>query len=196
MEHHAVAEPLDRPPAVGRRGAVHDVGQACGSRRCRLVPTLLRKLGVAGEVEERDRRRLPCVPRRDPAGLHQLFRDTHDVIEHRVLAMPSLQPRHDRPDERCVLRGLVVDQAVPIAHRKVVAVDALTDCNVEELQTRGDQPLDRPAVEAGESRELLVVGEFECLHEERQHVGVFGTNPVVARRGETELATEPTQELR
>jgi hypothetical protein len=72
----------------------------------------------------------------------------------------------------------------------------LPHCQVEELQPRADEPLDRPAVEPREARELVVVGEVERGDDELEHLRVLVTQPVVLGRRKAELAAEAPQQLR
>ena len=57
IEHDAVPEPLDRFPAVGHRGPLHDPVQALGETRGRFVAAFLGQSCVARDVEEAHRRR-------------------------------------------------------------------------------------------------------------------------------------------
>src|SRR5262245_55872389 len=82
-----------------------------------------------------------------PPCRHEDLRHADDVLEDGVLAMPTLEPGHDRLDELRVARSPLVDERVPLRVRDVEVVHPLADSDVEELQPRRDQPLHARAVE-------------------------------------------------
>jgi hypothetical protein len=113
-----------------------------------------------------------------------------------VLPVATLKPGDEGADELGESDAFLVDDAVLLLVGEIEGADALPNRTVEELEPGADEPLHRAAVEAGEARELAVVREIEPPHDEREHLRVLGTDPVVGSRWQTELAAETPQELR
>ena len=109
--------------------------------------------------------------------------------------MAALEPGDGRGRESREAGCSFVGHDIPFRVRQVERlVDALADCDVEELQPTADEPLHAAAVEPREARELLVVCEVELCDDERQHLRVLGANAVIRGRGQPELATQPPEE--
>src|SRR5215210_7052327 len=148
------------------RGLLYDARESRGQLGCRLISSLFRQRGVAGEIQERDRRRLSRLPRSDASLLHEAFGHGDDVLEHRVLPVPGLEPGDEAADELGESRGLLVDEAVLLLVRELEGPDTLANRSVEELEARGDESLHGAAVEPGEARELLLIRQIESRDDE------------------------------
>lgn len=109
-----------------------------------LISSVFGQRRVPGEVEERNRGRLPLLRRRDSSFLHEAFRDADDVLEHGVLPVPRLEPRHEGSDELGVPGRLLVDDGVPLLVRELEVPDPLADREIEKLETGRDQPCTLP----------------------------------------------------
>jgi hypothetical protein len=119
------------------------------------------------------------MQRHDPALVHEPLGDGDEVLEHRVLAVASLQPGHHARHELRVRPGACVDELVLLVVREALdRLDVFADGAVEEREPRRDEPLQRPSVEPREPRELVVGGEIERRHDLREHLGVGGPDAV------------------
>ena len=88
-----------------------------------------------------------------------------------------------------------VDEAVRLVARQVERCHTLGDDSVEELDARADETLHRAAVEAGESRELVLLAHVEPRDHEREDLRVLGANAVVRVRRQAELGAETPQDV-
>src|SRR5687767_4317232 len=110
--------------------------------------------------------------------------------------MAPLKPGDEALDELGERAGPLVDGPVLLVVREVIeGRDPLANRPVEELETRGNEPLDATAVQPGEARQLVVFSQIELREDEREDLGVLGANPVVRRWRQTELRAEPPSEL-
>src|SRR5215218_436318 len=150
---------------------------------------------VPRKVEEGDGGRLPLRRRADPTLLQPALGEAREVFADAVLPVALLEYRNHPRDELGVRRGALVDELVLLLVREVEGCRPLPDGPVEELKAGRDEPLDAAAVETGEAREILVVGEIECRQHQRQHLRVLGAHPVILRRRHAELSGEPPHEL-
>ena len=174
---------------------MHDAGEI-GGERCRgLVAALFGERRVAREVEEGDRGRLLGLLRGDPPLLHELLGDPDEVLEHGALSVPPLEPRDEALDELGVRARALVDERVLLLVGEVEVRHLLPHEKVEELEPGADEPLDRPAVEPREARELVVLGQVEGRDDELQHLSVLVAEPIVLGRREAEFPAEPSQEV-
>ena len=106
-----------------------------------------------------------------------------------MLPVPPLQPGDEALHELGVgARALVDHGALLLVGQAFACGDLLPDCEVEELEPGPDEPLNRPAVEPREARELFVVGQAERGHDQLGHLRVLVAEPVVLGRREAELA--------
>ena len=90
VEHHAVAQPLDRPPAMLDRDARDEPSEDVGEVGRGHVPPLARQSREARDVEEAHRRR-PFLGSDDPRR-GELSGDPLDDV--RGIGIPELGPVH------------------------------------------------------------------------------------------------------
>src|SRR5918999_1287954 len=87
VEHHPVAEPLDRLPPVLLGGPSHKGGQPRRQIRGGLIPPLLGQSRVSGDVEEAHRRRTV-----EPTEQTRLLQDAFDLLDETLAPGVFLMP--------------------------------------------------------------------------------------------------------
>ena len=173
----------DRPAALRLRGLLHDAREVGSERGRGLVAALLGNRRVTREVEEGDRRRPLRLLRPDPTLVHELLGHSDQVLEHGVLPVPPLEPERRGPGRARCTRPHAGRPWRPSPHWGARRRRPSAEPRGRRTEPGADEPLNRPAVEPREARELVVVGEVERGDDELQHLGVLVPQPVVLRGG-------------
>ena len=197
VEHDAVAEPLHRVSSVRPGGLVHQRRQALGQVCARLVAALLGERRVPRQVEKGDRGRAGRPLRREAELLQVVLRRLHGHGEDLVLEVPPAEPQHQLLAEVHEAEPHLPGDVAHLLVRIALLPEAGEDRRSSQLEIRRDDLEDVLAVDAGQARELVVVGGRPDLEKLPQGGDLVLAQPSVGLRlGDAELAQEAGDELR